>query len=455
MTTCNSIDVPVNSSNDKESAGSERSLSMARRRLQRGSLYKKQSGGLWGWRVKYMLRFHVPGEKDKIVRKDEFVGTLEKFPTKKLAQRAVDEKLAELNSTSYQPNYLVSFGTIATKWEKMVLPQHKLHTQNTMRSQLTKIRAGLGQLMLGDLNREAIQLWISEQSAEYSPKTVRNLLGTVRLVWQSAQDWGYIPEDKRSPFERLRLPKKELSQAPCFTVEQAKDIIRKAEEPYRTMFWILAETGMRGGEVCGLYTEDVDFTNLCIRVKRSAALGTLQTPKTSNAIRTCPISPVLAEHLQRFVQKPVRSSHTGKRIAMDEIPPVLFANHRGEPLDNKSIVRYVLKPLLEQIDMAGDRYGLHAFRHANISAMGSLRVPDKVLQERVGHGQIQTSRGYMHAYSSDHRETAAKLGEVFNPTFGLPEPSILGGTPETEPNASYISNTENVQPEYAQAVGAD
>lgn len=454
MNPCVTSSKDVISDTDKELAGSERSLSMARRRLQRGSLYETKSGGFKVWRVKYMQRYKMAGGEEKIIRKDELVGTFTQFPTKKLAQRAVDERLADMNSTNYQPSYLVKFGAMVSKWETMVMPQHKLLTRRGEAVQLRILRASFVDTLLHEMRRETIQLWISETAEKYSPKSVRNLLSTLRLIWQSAQDWGYVAEEIRSPFERLKLPKKQLVQVPCFTVEQVRAIIQKADEPFKTMFWILAETGMRGGEVCGLFRDDIDTGNCVIRVKRSAALGSLQTPKTGNAIRTCPISRVLADHLKWFLDQDIytgNGSGMRRETTSTEYYPLVFRNIHGEPLNNYNVCRYTLKPILDEIGITDNkRFGLHAFRHANISAMDSMRTPAKVLQERVGHADHKTSMGYMHAYSADHLEAAAKLGELFMPKQ-LPE---MGNTIPVKPvNVQDMTHyTENGQ---AIVVGAD
>lgn len=52
------------------------------------------------------------------------------------------------------------------------------------------------------------------------------------------------------------------------------------------MFWVVAEAGIRGGELCGLGVEDVNFQRRTIIVQRSAWSGRLQTLKTRNAIRS-------------------------------------------------------------------------------------------------------------------------------------------------------------------------
>jgi integrase len=179
---------------------------------------------------------------------------------------------------------------------------------------------------------------------------VRNYIATIRIVWDSAKSWGYVSHD---PFDGLRLPKRGLISKPRFTAQQGRAIIRMASEPYKTMFWIVAETGMRGGEICGLGVSDADLDRCIIKVWRSAWGGSLQTPKTSTAIRHFPISPNLAEHIRQYLGTEWRANPDN----------LLFCTRTGKPLDNYNVVTWQLKPLLERLGITDTRrMGLHAFR---------------------------------------------------------------------------------------------
>jgi integrase len=163
------------------------------------------------------------------------------------------------------------------------------------------------------------------------------------------------------------------------TVQQARDVIRLATEPYRSLFWIIAETGIRGGEVCGLFVEDMDLPRQFIHVKRSAWRAQLQTPKTGNAVRSFPISPALAVHLVAFI---------GDRTGL------IFATRTGKPLDNYNVVTWILKPLLKQIGIEDTKYmGLHAFRHCNASALDSMGAPMRVRMDRLGPRTVRNDNG--------------------------------------------------------------
>lgn len=50
---------------------------------------------------------------------------------------------------------------------------------------------------------------------------------------------------------------------------QVKQIIDAANEPYKTVSWLVAETCIRRGEICGLNVGDVDLNEQAITVQRS------------------------------------------------------------------------------------------------------------------------------------------------------------------------------------------
>ena len=63
------------------------------------------------------------------------------------------------------------------------------------------------------------------------------------------------------------------------------------------------------------------------------------------------------------------------------------------------------------------RMGLHAFRHCNATELDRMGAPIKVRQDRLGHADSETTFGYAHAESSDHRRVAAELGRIFDPSL--------------------------------------
>jgi integrase len=289
---------------------------------------------------------------------------------KRQAQRELDKLLAPINAGLRTPRHVITFLEFSERWRTDILVHHKASGQTSEKAHLTKwLVPAFGEMPLSDIDGQTIQRSVTKWSSKVAPKTVRNILATMRIIWKTAPAWSYVEHD---PFAALMLPRRGPIHRPTFTPRQAKAIITLAEEPFKAMFWILAETGMRGGEVCGLFVDDVDLPNLMIHVRRSAWRGKLQTPKTANAMRTFPISPDLAAHLTKYTAE----RKTG----------LLFHTRTGQPFDNYNIVTWNLKPLLDKIGIVDTkRMGLHAFGHCNASALDSMGAPFKIRMDGLGH----------------------------------------------------------------------
>jgi integrase len=390
--------------------------SMARQRWQNGSLRLENKHNPV-WVLRYLEDYKQPDGQIKRVQKSVRIGTKAEFATERIARREARKYLDPINATTYKPKTRITFKEFTEKWERDVLIQFKPAGRASTKSNLRKLNESFASADLSAISTEMLQRWIGLQSALAS-KTVSNYLGTMQRIWRCAKSWGYVSGD--SPFENLILPKPELKEQPSFTPEQTREIISRASEPYRTMFWLVAETGIRGGELCGLFVSDIDFENNVIFVRRSAYQGHLQTPKTDNAVRAFPISRALADHVLEFISTVnVQSSGPGERTKTQcahTAPPLLFQTPAGKAFDNSDVVREGLKPILRAMGIDGYRVGLHALRHGNASAMDAMNAPMKVRQDRLGHGTAQQTMKYTHAASYDHRQVADALGALFAPT---------------------------------------
>jgi integrase len=372
---------------------------LARKRYQNGSL-KLRGKREKKWYGRWLEDVVVDG-KVKRIHRAEIIGTLTQYPTKRLAMRALQERVAHVNAPSYRPQHTATFREFTKKWEASVLSQHKKTTQDAMRSDVKRLNAAFGDIPLSNISPEMVQAFVSKMREKYAPKTVRNTVTTLKLVWKTARAWGYVQNDVCAG---LVLPKRALVVRPCFSVEQIQRIIAAADEPFKTMYWVLAETGIRGGELCGLLVNDIDFDRNIIMVQRAAYQGRLDTPKSH--VRSFAISPQLADHLRTFLKEHWRKNDAG----------LLFATRNGTPYDRRDIVDQHLHPLLEKLGI--DRAGLHAFRHGNSTLMDQLGVPLRVRQDRLGHCDAALTIGtYTHAASEDHRAAAQKIGAILCPSL--------------------------------------
>ena len=402
-------------------------------RWQKGSV-RLEGKHLKMWVGRYLEDQIVDGQVRRI-QKSVRLGTQDQFATKRLAQRELDKLVRPINAAGYRPKHKMALQQASEKWlREVVAVKFKPSSRASSRSNLKRILEVFGQVECTAIRPGDLSTWVARlHNSGLSPTTIHNYITTFRMLWVCIQDWEYADHD---PLKRVRAPKKDGRKTqPCFTLEQTREILLRAtEEPYATMFHILAETGMRGGELCGLFRADVDLDARTIRIGRSAYQGHLQTTKTENADRVIYISSFLAERIKQYTD-----SVQSLAVSAGRSPATLVKSSRGVspqhgqsdllfPLpgklawDNSDIVLDGLKPIVRAMGIDEERMGLHAFRHHSKSLMIHLGVPEKYRCERMGHasGNGKMDMIYAHTDIEHHRAYAELIGGTI---FAVRKPS--------------------------------
>lgn len=216
----------------------------------------------------------------------------------------------EINSLSYQPRPTATFREFATKWQKDVLSQLKPSTRSADQSRLRKhLIPELGDFCMKDITAQRVQAVIARKAGSVSAKSIRNLIALLGMMWSQAKAWGYVQHD---PFLGLVLPERDPLNERSLTLEEMKALIVAANEPYKTYYWILAETGVRAGEIGALPVTNLLLDQGAIRIAQSVWHGKIQTVKSKKGNRICEIS-VLGQFRVAAggcpVSMPMRATH--------------------------------------------------------------------------------------------------------------------------------------------------
>ena len=372
---------------------------MARRRYQKGRVFLRGKNPRWigRWREDIV----VTDGQVKRVERSQVLGTKTELPTKKLAQRRLDLLLAKVNAPSYRPGRVATLAEFAERWRADVLSQFKPSTISSAQSNLRRyILPQLGPLALDQVGRECQQALITRLSQTLSRRTVLNAVCTLASVLSTAQKWGYICEPIN--WSHLTLPPHSVRRpARFFNAEQTAAIIAAAEEPFATMFAVLAMTAIRAGELAGLHVDDLDFDRRLIHIQRSVWGGRAQTTKSASSTKSLPMPDYLAEVLSRY-------------LATYSPTSWLFANRRGYPFDTGKIVERKLWPILDRLGIP--RCGLHAFRHTHSSLLLETGAPATVAQAQLRHSNASITLGiYSHIIGDAHRRAVEKVAELLRP----------------------------------------
>jgi integrase len=373
---------------------SENGDSLARRRYQEGHVFLIGST----WYGKY--REDVVGQDGVTHRKQVTVtlGRKKEVATKPLAKRRLQLILARINSPDYRPGRFAKMSEFAPMWQEHVLVSNKPSTIRSAKSHLTvHILPHFGKRGLDEIGGQAQQFFVTKLAqANVSRKTLLNIMSTLASILDTAKSWGYVCQtvDHKS----LSFPAGEVEpEARFFALEEVGKIIAVAREPYKTMFTVLAMTGMRAGEMLGLQWRDIDFDKGLLNIRRSAWYGRVQTTKNKHSEAVIPLPGVLADTL-RSHREQWKSNPDG----------FLFVTRNRRPPSSNKVVEYGLWPVLDLLGIR--RCGLHAFRHTHTSLLLDTGATPKVVQEQLRHADPRVTLGvYAHVLGDAHREAVEKV----------------------------------------------
>ena len=322
--------------------------------------------------------------------------------TKRLAERELRPYVDAANN--YQPTAArpqvsrkaaTLFSEFAAVWLEKGLVHRKASTKYGMRCHIkAHLIPAFGRIPMGDLESERVQSFVNELAERRSPKTVKAVLTTLRVMWKSAVAWKYVEDELF-----VKRPKVKDVEMRCYSAEEVRRILTNAVGEDRTLLWLLAETGMRAGEVTALAANAIDLDNRVVEVRRSIWHGIMGDTKTGPRRMICISSPLaanLAEHLAGRTEGYLFRTETGEpwdsnkvrdkklnrileRAGIPKIDEKLLATTVG----NDKTIAQATRSEVRQASL-----GLHSFRHTNATAMDSQHIP-KGGSEKAPRAQCQ------------------------------------------------------------------
>lgn len=330
-------------------------------------------------------------------------------------QREVSQKLTDLLKAVKDNNYTPPDKRTVSSWLDVWAAEYlggvKPRTADSYKSMIERhIKPALGALRLVDLRGEAVQNFYNKLRKDgLSPKTIKNIHGTLHKALQKAVENRYI---QFNPSDSCELPKAEKAELKPLDDDQIGQFLRAVKgHRHEDLFVVTLFTGMRQGEVCGLMWDCVDLEAGTILVKRQ-----LQSPRkkgdgyylasTKNGKgRSLTVAPFVVAALRRV--KAVQMENRLKYGEVWEDTGFVFTNEIGQHLRPKGVYDE-FKRVVEKMGCPGFRF--HDLRHSY--AVASLRSGDdiKTVQENLGHATAAfTLNTYAHVTEQMKRDSAARM----------------------------------------------
>jgi integrase len=240
-----------------------------------------------------------------------------------------------------------------------------------------------------------------------SPKTVRNIAGTLHKALGEGVRWGILPTN---PADGIELPKWNRPRLDVFDAGEVAQFLAHAErvnDPNVALWRLVFVMGLRRGELLGLTWDDVDLVGGRVSISQTRVTSPdgktyTETPKTDAGRRTAKIDPGTVDALARL-----KDAHDAARAALGHWPsPFVATDAAGKPIRPAQFTKLFHRAT----DAAGlRRIRLHDLRHSSAVEQYRLGVSPAVISGRLGHSRVSTTQDlYLH-YVPSHDAAAADL----------------------------------------------
>ena len=279
-----------------------------------------------------------------------------------------------------------------------------------------------------------IMAWLKTIKNDDGSKPANPTLDKTRrvmnLIYKHGQRYGLLP-DQVNPVRNVKQKTKSGYKPVPVSAEQVKQILANLGQPERTLTLLVAATGLRISEACGLQWADVDYRNNMIHVRRGFINGNVGKPKTDASEATVPMHPLLADSMREWQEK----------TPWNKPGDWIFASERlkgASPRRANMLISDYLRPaaalagvLSFEKDTEGKavikagkivendarRFGFHNLRHGLSSLLVTDKITDaKTTSEMLRHSDVKTTLA-LYTHSTNDQRVAAQ-GKVLKQFLG-------------------------------------
>jgi len=381
-------------------------LPLTRQSFQHGSLTtENRNSGKSVW----IFRWREAGPDGRRIQRKAIVGTKQEYPTKAKAEKAA--AALRLDITKEQPQRVkaaVTVAQLAAHYIEKELrddePTKSFKTREVYRGHLEKhILPRWGTYRLGDVHAVAVEDWLG--SLKLANPTKAKMRNVFHVLFSHAQRYEW---HDANPLTKVRQSAQREKEPEILDVKELTGLLNALPDPFRSMLFVAAATGLRRGEFIGLKWEDIDFEARLIYPRRSVVNQNIGKLKTVASAKPVALDPDLSCALANLKASSPFNQEEDWVFASP-------ASAGKKPYWPDMVLNRRVRPAATTLGIT-KRIGWHTFRHTYASLLKSSGADVKVVQDSLRHANARiTMELYTQALTQDKRTAQTKVVQMILP----------------------------------------
>ncbi len=369
-----------------------------------GSVYQRKSDG------RYAASFIVEETGKRKYLYADIDDNTEQNAYKKLQEALFQQKQGKLATGPRQ--------TVKQFLERWFEDVHKFEVrETTYPSQVSilniRILPAIGHIQLQKLTAQHVQnLYAGLAKRGLKPGSIHNTHVILHKALEQAVSWNLV---SRNVCDAASLPKDEKHHPQMLTKGQMIALLKGSKgHSLEAFIWLGLVLGLRNGELHGLHWSNIDWEERTLKVERT--LTRLKgrfiegDPKTKKSKRTIVLPLFLAASLKRHRERQ-EAQHAKAGDAWQALDLVFCGPLGGYRHQTKT--RENFNRLLKKIGLPHMR--VHDLRHnASTFLQMILRMPAKMVQDILGHDDLEQTFDYTHSDLDTQRGMMDDLDRFFD-----------------------------------------
>lgn len=349
----------------------------------------------------------LTGKRKQILRRG--------FESKQVANDEMIRLKAEILENEFLDLTHMTYGKYMEEWfqeRKSRLQASTFETHSIFYRNVIKPRLGL--LKLQQIAPMQIQKFVNDlvNDTSYSGHTIHLIFRIVSASLKKAKILKLIKDD---PSIGITLPKIKRKEINVWSLDQINFFISEAKKIKRLTrcyigFLMSIFTGMRQGEILGIRWKDIDFESQTIFVRQTLTQNAeiKAGAKNEASVRSIHIPSKLVDEL-RTHRKQILEEKLLLGSSYTDLDLVICTKG-GNPMIPRNF-RKEFYNLTEKIGLPKIRF--HDLRHTHATILIQQNVNVKLISERLGHADIETTLNtYSHVLPDMQKSVSDKLDKI-------------------------------------------